>query len=73
MALKSQERGFPDGAVVRNPPANAGDRGSSPGLGGSHMPWSGWAREPQLRSLRATATGPVHPGARAPQPEGPQQ
>ena len=33
-------------------PANAGDAGSSPGLGGSHMPWSDWAREPQLLSLR---------------------
>ena len=29
--------GFPGGAVVRNPPANAGDTGSSPGLGRSHM------------------------------------
>ena len=44
--------GFPDGAVVENLPANAGDTGSSPGLGGSHMPWSNWAREPQLLSLR---------------------
>ena len=32
--------GFPGGAVVENPPANAGDTGSSPGLGRSHMPWS---------------------------------
>ena len=38
--------------MVENPPANAGDTGSSPGLGRSHMPWSGWAREPQLLSLR---------------------
>ena len=44
--------GFPDGAVVESPPANAGDTGSSPGLGGSHMPRSNWAREPQLLSLR---------------------
>ena len=29
---------FPGGAVVRNPPANAGDMGSSPGPGRSHMP-----------------------------------
>ena len=28
---------FPGGAVVKNPPANAGDTGSSPGPGGSHM------------------------------------
>ena len=32
--------GFPGGAVVKNPPANAGDMGSSPGLGRSHMPRS---------------------------------
>ena len=32
--------GFPGGAVVKNPPANAGDMGSSPGPGRSHMPWS---------------------------------
>ena len=42
---------FPGGAVVESPPANAGDAGSSPGLGRSHMPWSNWACEPQLLSL----------------------
>ena len=45
-------RGFPGGAVVESLPANAGDAGSGPGLGGSHVPRSGWAREPQLLSLR---------------------
>ena len=38
--------------VVENPPANAADTGSSPGLGRSHMLRSNWAREPQLLSLR---------------------
>ena len=38
--------------MVESLPANAGDMGSSPGLGGSHMPQSGWPREPQLLSLR---------------------
>ena len=38
--------------MVENLPANAGDTGSSSGLGGSHMPRSNWAREPQLLSLR---------------------
>ena len=28
---------FPDGAVVKNPPANAGDTGSSPGPGRSYV------------------------------------
>ena len=27
--------GFPGGSVIKNPPANAGDSGSVPGLGGS--------------------------------------
>ena len=35
-----QKGGFPGGAVVENLPANAGDMGSSPGLGRSHMPRS---------------------------------
>ena len=38
--------------MVENLPANAGDTGSSPGLGRSHMPRRNWAREPQLLSLR---------------------
>ena len=38
--LKTPVLGFPGGAVVENLPANAGDMGSSPGLGGSHMPRS---------------------------------
>ena len=64
-------------------PADAGDTGSSPGLGRYHMPWSNWAREPQLLSLRvwslcsttreaATVRGPrtaLKSGARLPQLE----
>ena len=34
------KKGFPGGAVVENLLANAGDTGSSPGLGRSHMPRS---------------------------------
>ena len=33
-------QGFPGGAVVKNPPANAGDTGLIPGPGRSHMPRS---------------------------------
>ena len=40
VCVKTQELGFPGGAVVESLPANAGDTGSSPGLGGSHMPRS---------------------------------
>ena len=50
--IKNMLGGFPGGAVVESLPANAGDTGSSPGLGRSHMPRSGWARGPQLLSLR---------------------
>ena len=32
--------GFPGGAVVKNPPANAGDTDLSTGPGRSHMQWS---------------------------------
>ncbi|XP_032488795.1 transmembrane protein 165 isoform X1 [Phocoena sinus] len=48
--------GFPGGAVIESPPADAGDTGSCPGPGGSHMLRSGWAREPWPLSLRS-ATG----------------
>ena len=41
--------------MVESLPADAGDTGSSPGLGGSHMPRSNWARELQLLSLRVWA------------------
>ena len=73
--------GFPGGAVVKNPPANARDTGSSPGPGRSHTPRSNKAhasqllslcsrtREPQLLSPRATATEACAPRACAPQQE----
>ena len=38
--LKSHQEDLPGGAVVKNPPANARDTGSSPGLGRSLMPRS---------------------------------
>ena len=40
MVIKIWGRGFPGGAVVEKPPANAEDTGSSPGPGRSHMPRS---------------------------------
>ena len=39
-AIKKNEMGFPSGAVDKNLPANAGDMGSIPGPGRSHMPGS---------------------------------
>ena len=50
--------GFPGGAVVKKPPASAGDTGSSPGPGRSHMPQSNETRVPQLLSLRSRAREP---------------
>ena len=38
--LKNHNSDFPGGAVVKNLPAKAGDTGSSPGPGRSHMPLS---------------------------------
>ena len=78
-------RDFPGSTVVKNLPANAGDTGSSPGLGRSHMPRSNSARAPQLLSLRSRAHEPqllsprattaeaCAPGAHAPQQEKPPQ
>ena len=58
---KALFRGFPGGTVVESPPADAGNASSCLGPGGSHMPRSGWAREPwplslDVRSL-CSATG----------------
>ena len=38
MLFKMEALGFPGGAVVGSPPANAGDTGSIPGPERSHMP-----------------------------------
>ena len=47
-AFKKRSRGLPGGSLVKNPPANAGDTGSIPDLGRSHMPRSNKARLSQL-------------------------
>ena len=65
--------GFLGGAVVKNPPANAGDTGSSPGPGRYYMPRSNKARAPQLLSPRATTTEARAPRVRVPQQEKPPQ
>ena len=72
--------GFTGGAVVKNPPANAGDTGLSPGPGRSHMLRSNLARAPQLLSLCSRAHEPqllspcaTTPEARAPRARAPQQ
>ena len=35
--MKKKREDFPGGSVVKNPPANSGDTGLSPGPGRSHM------------------------------------
>ena len=37
---QEESLGFPGGPGVKNPPCNAGNTGSIPGLGRPHMPWS---------------------------------
>ena len=64
---------FRGGSVVKNPPANAGDMGLSPGLGRSHMLQSNEARVPQLLSLCATTIEACTPRAHALQQEKPPQ
>ena len=71
--------------MVKNPPANAGYTGSSPGRGIPHVPRSNKAcvpqllslhsraREPQLLSTRARTTEACVPRAHVPQQEKPQQ
>ena len=54
--------------MVKDPPANAGDMGSIPGLERSRMLRSNEARVPQLLSLCSRARGPQllsPPGSRA--------
>ena len=56
--------GFPEGLVVKNLPVDAGDMGSIPDLGRSHIPQSNHTCVPQLLSL--------YSGARKPQLVSPQ-
>ena len=42
---------FPGGPVVKNPPANAGDTGSIPGVTRSHMPWGNLAPAPLQKTV----------------------
>ena len=56
--------GFPCGSVVKNPPSNTGDTGSTPDSGRSHMPRSNKAHVSQLLSLRSRAREPQLPSVR---------
>ena len=46
--LQTPNREFSDGTMNKNPPANTGHAGLTPGLGRSHMPWINKARASYL-------------------------
>ena len=75
--LKENSSGFPGGSVVRSLPARAGDTGSIPGSGRSHMLWSpkpiATAPEPVLRTRELQLLKPTRPQVHAPQQERPVQ
>ena len=54
---------FPGGSMVKKLPVNAGDTGSIPDPGRSHMPWSNEAGGPQLLS---PSLGPGSPAMSPP-------
>ena len=62
---KVESRDFPGGAVVTNPPTNAGDTGSIPGreldptYRGATKPTCSGAHVPQLESPRTATTEPA--------------
>ena len=56
--LKTLIEGFPGGPMVKNPPANAGDTGSIPGLGRSPMLQGNQAHGPQPLNLCSGAQEP---------------
>ena len=55
--------------MVGSQPANAGDAGSGPGLGGSRVSWSGWA--PWATIAGPARLGPVLPTGEAAVVRGP--
>ena len=68
--IKTKTWDFPDGPVVENLPANAGDMCLIPDPGRSHMPRGNEAHVPQLLSLSSGARAlqqekPPHGEARA--------
>ena len=75
--IKNNRKGLPQWRSGCESACNAGDTGSSPGLGRSHVPRSSWAREPQLLSLRvwslcsATREGTMVRGPRTTMKRGP--
>lgn len=62
---------FSGGIVVKSPPANVGDTGSTPGPGRLHMPWRTEAiltttGACELQGLQVTTTETMHCNYRSP-------
>ena len=55
---KTNSRDFPGGAVVKNPPASAGDMGSIPGPGRSSEAHAPRARTPQREATAVRSHAP---------------
>ena len=73
---EDKQRGFAGGSGVKNPPAKAGDLGSTPDPGRPHVPRSSWGRaprtaEPVLSGLGATTTESTSRSYRSPRALGP--
>ena len=66
LQIKVIFRGFLGGSVVKNPSPSAGDTGSVPDPGRSHLPWSNCACAPQVPK-------PACPRVQVPQQETPAQ
>ena len=56
--LDHEKHGFPGNSRVNDPPASAGDTGSIPGPGRSHVPVNDQARGPQEKPLQGEAGSP---------------
>ena len=56
MKFKKEREGFPGGSVVKNLAANAGDQGSTPDLGRTHMLLSLRSRAGETQLLSPYAT-----------------
>ena len=56
--IKKEVLVFPGDSVVKDPPADAGDEGSTPDPGRSHVLWA-TATEPVLHSPKVTNTEPM--------------
>lgn len=61
MFFKKRGLGLPGGLMIKNPPANAEDMGSTTGLGKFHIQRSNWACASQLLSLCSRVLEPQLP------------